>query len=186
MPYKVNEPVEPQQRAVIDDDQLKRMMADSQPSFFERNRYRLVTLALIAINVAVFALESVLSGMRIDISTRTLVDMGAMYAPLVQSPADLYRFVTPMFLHMDLMHLGFNMVALYSVGEVLERTLGKGSYHAVSGFHHENHCRLGAGKYYVALFRSCVELTAGRFDFDLQRYARAALCEPLDARGMDM
>ena len=53
MPYKVNEPVEPQQRAVIDDDQLKRMMADSQPSFFERNRYRLVTLALIAINVAV-------------------------------------------------------------------------------------------------------------------------------------
>ena len=128
MPYKVNEPVEPQQRAVIDDDQLKRMMADSQPSFFERNRYRLVTLALIAINVAVFALEAVLSGMRIDISTRTLVDMGAMYAPLVQSPADLYRFVTPMFLHMDLMHLGFNMVALYSVGEVLERTLGKGSY----------------------------------------------------------
>ena len=131
MPYKVNEPVEPQQRAVIDDDQLKRMMADSQPSFFERNRYRLVTLALIAINVAVFALEAVLSGMRIDISTRTLVDMGAMYAPLVQSPADLYRFVTPMFLHMDLMHLGFNMVALYSVGEVLERTLGKGSYLAL-------------------------------------------------------
>lgn len=131
MPYKVNEPVEPQQRAVIDDDQLKRMMADSQPSFFERNRYRLVTLVLIAINVAVFALEAVLSGMRIDISTRTLVDMGAMYAPLVQSPADLYRFVTPMFLHMDLMHLGFNMVALYSVGEVLERTLGKGSYLAL-------------------------------------------------------
>ena len=78
-----------------------------------------------------FALEAVLSGMRIDISTRTLVDMGAMYAPLVQSPADLYRFVTPMFLHMDLMHLGFNMVALYSVGEVLERTLGKGSYLAL-------------------------------------------------------
>ena len=123
MPYKVNEPVEPQQRAVIDDDQLKRMMADSQPSFFERNRYRLVTLALIAINVAVFALEAVLSGMRIDISTRTLVDMGAMYAPLVQSPADLYRFVTPMFLHMDLMHLGFNMV--------LERTLGRGNYLAL-------------------------------------------------------
>ena len=32
---------------------------------------------------------------------------------------------------MDLMHLGFNMVALYSVGEVLERTLGKGSYLAL-------------------------------------------------------
>ena len=130
VPYKVNEPVgEPRQ--VIDDEQLKRMMASSQPSFFERNRYRLVTLALIAINVLVFAVEVLLSGMRVDISTRTLVDMGAMYAPLIQSPADLYRFITPMFLHMDLMHLGFNMVALFSVGEVLERVLGKGNYLAL-------------------------------------------------------
>ena len=128
--YRVDEPVgEP--RRVIDDEQLKRMMADDRPSFFERNRYRLVTLALIAINVLVFAVEALLSGMRVDISTRTLVDMGAMYAPLIQSPADLYRFVTPMFLHMDLMHLGFNMVALYSVGEVLERVLGKGNYLAL-------------------------------------------------------
>lgn len=130
VPYKVNEPVgEP--RRVIDDEQLKRMMANNQPSFFERNRYRLVTLALIAINVLVFAVEVLLSGMRVDVSTRTLVDMGAMYAPLVQSPVDLYRFVTPMFLHMDLMHLGFNMVALFSVGEVLERVLGKGNYLAL-------------------------------------------------------
>lgn len=128
--YRVDEPVgEP--RRVIDDEQLKRMMTDDRPSFFERNRYRLVTLALIAINVLVFAVEALLSGMRVDISTRTLVDMGAMYAPLIQSPADLYRFVTPMFLHMDLMHLGFNMVALYSVGEVLERVLGKGNYLAL-------------------------------------------------------
>lgn len=130
MPYKVNEPVgEP--RRVIDDEQLKRMMANNRPSFFERNRYRLVTLALIAINVLVFAVEVLLSGMRVDVSTRTLVDMGAMYAPLIQSPVDLYRFVTPMFLHMDLMHLGFNMVALFSVGEVLERVLGKGNYLAL-------------------------------------------------------
>ena len=57
-------------------------------------------------------------------------------------------------------------------------------YHTVSGFYHENQCSLGAVKYYVALFRACVELTAGRFDFDLQRYTRAALCEPLDERGM--
>ena len=49
----------------------------------------------------------------------------------MQSAADLYRFVTPMFLHMDLMHLGFNMVALYSVGEVLERVLGKGNFLAL-------------------------------------------------------
>ena len=130
MPYKVNEPVG-EQRNVIDDEQFKRMMASSQPSFFERNRYRMVTLVLIALNVAAFAVEAALSGMRVNISTMTLVDMGAMYAPLIQSPIDLYRFVAPMFLHMDLMHLGFNMVALYSVGEVLERVLGKGNYLAL-------------------------------------------------------
>ena len=127
MPYKVNTPVEGP-KGVIDDEQLKRMMAATRPSFFERNRYRLVTLVLIAINVLVYALEVVLSGLNVNVSTRVLVDMGAMYAPLVQSPLDLYRFVTPMFLHMDLMHLGFNMVALYSVGEVLERVLGRGNF----------------------------------------------------------
>ena len=126
MPYRVNEPVDGS-RPVIDDEQLKRMMNANTPGFFERNRFRIVTLVLIVVNVAVFAAEVLLSGMRFDVPTRTLVDMGAMYAPYVQA-GELWRLVTPMFLHMDLMHLGFNMVALYSVGEVLERVLGRGSF----------------------------------------------------------
>ena len=126
MPYRVNEPVDGS-RPVIDDEQLKRMLNESTPGFFERNRFRIVTLVLIVVNVAVFAAEVLLSGMRFDVPTRTLVDMGAMYAPYVQA-GELWRLVTPMFLHMDLMHLGFNMVALYSVGEVLERVLGRGSF----------------------------------------------------------
>ncbi len=119
---------ESSRRAVIDDEQLRRMMSESEPSLFERNRGRLVTLALIAINVIVFAIEVVLSGFQVNVSTETLVVMGAMFPPIMTSAADLYRFVTPMFLHMDLMHLLFNMVALYSVGEVLERVLGKGNF----------------------------------------------------------
>lgn len=116
------------QRTVIDDDQLKRMLSSSKPGFLQQNKFRLVTLVLIAINVIVFAVEAVLAGFRVSIPTMVLVDMGAMYAPLIQSPIDLYRFITPMFLHVDLMHLAFNMVALYSVGEVLERVLGRGSF----------------------------------------------------------
>ena len=118
-------------RAVIGDDDLKRMLSQNKPSFLQRNAGCMVTLVLIALNVAVYAVEVLLSGMRVDVSTQVLVEMGAMYAPLVRSAADLYRFVTPMFLHMDLMHLAFNMVALYSVGEVLERTLGKGWFVAL-------------------------------------------------------
>lgn len=115
-------------RRVIDDDQLKRMMKASKGSFFQRNSYQAITLLLIAINVAVYAVEVVLSGLQFDISSRVLVEMGAMYPPLVQSAADLYRFVTPMFLHLDLMHLAFNMVALYSVGALLEQVLGKANF----------------------------------------------------------
>lgn len=136
MPYKVNDPDAPE-RPVIDDEQLKRMMNAKTPGFFERNRFRLVTIVLIALNVIVFAAEAAISllagarmGVSLDIPTRVLVDMGAMYAPLVQV-GELFRFVTPMFLHMDLMHLGFNMVALFSVGEVLERVLGRGNFLAL-------------------------------------------------------
>ena len=135
MPYKVND--RGGQRPVIDDEQLERMMGASTPGFFARNRFRLVTLALIAINVIVFAAEAAVSvlagahvGVRVDVPPLVLVGMGAMYAPLVQA-GELFRFVTPMFLHMDLMHLGFNMVALYSVGEVLERVLGRGNFLAL-------------------------------------------------------
>ena len=119
MPYKVNDPVGGQ-RPVVDDEQLRRMMSSNRPDFLQRNRFRLVTLALIAVNVLVFATEVLLSGMRFEVPTPVLVEMGAMYAPLVQA-GELFRLFTPMFLHMDLMHLGFNMVALFSVGEVLER-----------------------------------------------------------------
>ena len=126
MPYKVNDPVGGQ-RPVVDDEQLRRMMSSNRPDFLQRNRFRLVTLALIAVNVLVFATEVLLSGMRFEVPTPVLVEMGAMYAPLVQA-GELFRLFTPMLLHMDLMHLAFNMVALYSVGEVLERVLGRGNF----------------------------------------------------------
>lgn len=113
---------------VIDDEQLKKMMSANKPNFFKNNQWRIVTLSLVMINVVIFLLEVIASGFSINISGQVLVDMGAMYTPYVQSFGDLYRFVTPMFLHMDLMHLGFNMVALYSVGGVLERVLGKGNF----------------------------------------------------------
>ena len=122
------------------DELIRRLIAiqyERNDIAFERNRFRLVTIVLIALNVIVFAAEAAISllagarmGVSLDIPTRVLVDMGAMYAPLVQA-GELFRFVTPMFLHMDLMHLGFNMVALFSVGEVLERVLGRGNFLAL-------------------------------------------------------
>ncbi len=118
------------QRKVIDEDQLKRMMRDND-GFLKRNSHQLVTLALIAVTVAAYLIEVLMSGLQLEASTEALIDMGAMIPILVQGPADLWRFVAPMFLHMDLMHLLFNMVALYSVGMTLERILGKGGFLAL-------------------------------------------------------
>lgn len=122
-------PVTPQ-RTVIDEDQLKRMMRKNN-GFLKRNAHQVVTLVLIAITVAVYLVEVVMSGLRLDASAQTLVTMGAMMPLLIQGPADLWRFVAPIFLHMDLMHLLFNMVALYSVGVTLERILGKAGFLAL-------------------------------------------------------
>ena len=118
------------QRTVIDEDQLKRMMRQND-GFLRRNSHQLVTLILIAVTCVVYLVEVVLSGMRLEADTQVLIDMGAMIPILVQGPADLWRFVAPMFLHMDLMHLLFNMVALYSVGMTLERILGRGGFLAL-------------------------------------------------------
>ncbi len=112
----------------LDDDAIKRMMKGSTPSFFDRYGSCAVTFVLIAINVAVFLIEAVMAGFSPSIDSYTLFDMGAMFAPAVQSAADLYRFVTPMFLHVDIMHLLFNMAALYSVGVMLEGFLGRWNF----------------------------------------------------------
>lgn len=112
----------------INDDQLKNMMRSQQPTFMERYGSCLVTFVLIAINVVVFAAEAVLTGFSLNISSLTLFNMGAMFAPAIQGPADLYRFVAPMFLHVDLMHLLFNMAALYSAGVMLEYLLGRWNF----------------------------------------------------------
>ena len=121
-------PQQARDKGYIDDEQLNRLMNESKPSFMQRYGSCLVTFALIAINVVVFAVEAVLTGFSLNISSLTLYSMGAMFAPAIQGPADLYRFVAPMFLHVDLMHLLFNMAALYSAGVMLEYLLGRWNF----------------------------------------------------------
>jgi membrane associated rhomboid family serine protease len=44
---------------------------------------------------------------------------------LVQYYGEYYRLITSMFLHVNFMHIAFNMLALWQVGLVLENRLGK-------------------------------------------------------------
>lgn len=82
-----------------------------------------VTRALIIMNVVAFFLQSVTFG---D-STATLQIRGLLFGPAVEA-GEWWRVVTSGFLHANLLHIAFNMYALWIFGQPLERTLGPVRY----------------------------------------------------------
>lgn len=55
----------------------------------------------------------------------SLFKMGAMYGVFVQySPLDLWRLVTPIFVHIGLEHFLFNVLTLYFIGKMAEQIFG--------------------------------------------------------------
>jgi membrane associated rhomboid family serine protease len=94
-----------------------------------------VTLALIAINVAVFLAEGNLtlsSG-----ASNNVFKEGALFASTPAYPGhgvahgEWWRVVTGGFLHEGLLHIGFNMYVLYVLGQLLEPALGHLRFAAV-------------------------------------------------------
>lgn len=86
-----------------------------------------VTRALVVVNVAVFLLSMVLAaGMAFGggASRATLTSLGALIPARVALDGEYWRLLTSMFLHANLFHLGFNMWALWVVGNFLERLMG--------------------------------------------------------------
>ncbi len=89
----------------------------------------LVTRALIAINVVVFIVTAtsganVLTG---NTGKSTIYDRFALI-PIDVAHGQWYRLVTAAFLHYGILHIGFNMFALWSVGPQLEAALGRLRY----------------------------------------------------------
>jgi len=85
-----------------------------------------VTKALIAINVAVFFVE-VFQGGATNAVNSEIVQRGALYGPLV-ADGEWYRLVTSGFLHVNLIHIGFNMLMLWWFGGPLEALLGRARF----------------------------------------------------------
>lgn len=81
------------------------------------------TIALIAINVAVFLIEIANgSGGLSEVNGNFVVNFG-LFGPFV-AEGEWYRLITSGFLHASLIHIGFNMVLLYFLGRLLEPALG--------------------------------------------------------------
>ena len=79
------------------------------------------TTALVAVNVAVFVLS--IGGGNIASGNRLAPDW-ALFGPAVAA-GDWYRLITAGFLHYGLIHVGFNMLILYQLGQLLEPVFGK-------------------------------------------------------------
>lgn len=81
------------------------------------------TYVLIALNVAAYFIEIATgSGGLSPGNSSVLIDFG-LFGPYV-ADGEWYRLLTSGFLHANLIHLGFNMFALYFLGRILEPGIG--------------------------------------------------------------
>ena len=98
------------------------------------------TLALVAINVAVFvwmaaadtnSLSGNVTQLHIDLGLNKGVLQG-LYAPAIPGH-EWYRLVTSGFVHFGIFHIAMNMLLLYQLGLLLEKAFGPGKLLAMYG-----------------------------------------------------
>ncbi len=82
---------------------------------------RLVTIVLIALNVAVFVAEQSHSALKIEYG---------LYGPAI-AHGQWYRLITATFLHENVTHIGLNMLSLWWIGPSVEAALGRARYLAL-------------------------------------------------------
>lgn len=111
------------------------------------------TVTLVAINVLVY-LVTVAQGAGIGRPGGSLFENGALVGLLV-ADGEWWRLVTAMFLHASILHIAFNMFALYWLGTIVEEAIGTGRFvliYFASGL---------AGSAGALVFSSPVDVTVG-------------------------
>ena len=93
----------------------------------ELNYYK-ITYSLIAVNVLLYLITSLVNLSMIEMDLEILVNMGALYGPFVVGNGEWWRLVSAMFLHGGMTHLLMNMFSLYLVGRGAELYFNVRSY----------------------------------------------------------
>lgn len=93
-------------------------------------RYKL-TYILIFINMLVYLFSAFYSHDFMDMDMEVLIEMGALFSPLVIEHEQWWRLGTAMFLHGGLMHILMNMFSLYLIGRSVESYFNPKSYLAI-------------------------------------------------------
>jgi rhomboid protease GluP len=79
------------------------------------------TYVFTAINIILFIMMTLAGG---STNTAVLLEFGAKFNPLILE-GEWWRFITPMFLHIGLLHLVMNSLALYYLGIAVEQIYGR-------------------------------------------------------------
>jgi rhomboid protease GluP len=87
----------------------------------------IVTICIIGINIILFLVSAFMSKNIMNIDGQVLLDLGGKFGPLIDQ-GEVYRLVTSNFLHGGIIHLAFNMYALYSIGPQIEELYGRTKY----------------------------------------------------------
>lgn len=109
--------------AKITNDINKKNMKDAKEAeevFSPKIPY--VTYAIIGLNILIFILMYIFGNGSNNINT--LIKFGALNKTLVMN-GQYYRLITNTFLHIGVIHLAFNMYALYILGKDIESFYGK-------------------------------------------------------------
>lgn len=86
-----------------------------------------LTSVLLGLNVAVFGLMLAGGVHPMTPAIDSLIHWGANYGPKTTN-GEWWRMFTAMFLHIGILHLLFNMVALWNIGDFMERVLGSAGF----------------------------------------------------------
>ncbi|QYY44608.1 rhomboid family intramembrane serine protease [Aneurinibacillus thermoaerophilus] len=105
----------------IEQTEVERERELRETFFYGRPRFTYFFLVII---IALFILMELSGGSQ---NPRVLLFFGAKYTPLILE-GEWWRFITPMFLHIGLMHILFNGFALYSLGTLTEQLYGSVRY----------------------------------------------------------
>jgi rhomboid protease GluP len=112
-----------------------RMIADGETMRFARavlSRPYKFTIILLVANVFVFVLMWQTSGLPFSIlaplPNEVLIPFGAKANYYIQTRHEWWRFATPMFLHVNVLHLMVNMYSLWIVGPYVEKLYGSAKF----------------------------------------------------------
>jgi len=100
--------------------------------FIEKFKEFPVTYTLIILNLLVFIFTI------LDVSWSNFIfQFSAIQGYAVVTRGEIYRLLTSMFVHNDLIHISMNMLSIYMVGRMVERLFSKMAYislYFISGF----------------------------------------------------